>query len=368
MKILHLNAGNETGGGMFHILSLLKELDKANVYLGVFEEGLMYKKAKEDGIQTELFIQKNRLDLSIVKQIIRFVRLNDIEIIHTHGPRANVIGSIVRSFVKCKWVVTVHSDPKNDFLGKGFIGYLFTKINIRSIKKADHVFAISERFKAILTNLYVKEDKITIIFNGIDFQKKLQPPFKRDEFGFSNKNFLVLMIARLEQVKGHYVAIKAFKTLVDKYDHCHLLLVGDGTLFDELKKYVEQENMQNFVHFLGYREDVERIIPFCDIVLLTSYSESFPLVLLEAARSSIPVITTDVGGVRRLVLNDSYGWVTEVGKVDEIAKALLEAFSLKQSGELLEKGKFLKEYASEHFSVEIFARNIYTTYKTLLKI
>ena len=96
MKVLHLNAGNETGGGMVHILSLLNELKSENIYLGLFEEGIFQQEALKRGIQTVTFTQKNRYDLSIISRVIQFIRNNQIDMIHTHGARANLYGYFIK--------------------------------------------------------------------------------------------------------------------------------------------------------------------------------------------------------------------------------------------------------------------------------
>ena len=150
MKVLHLNAGNETGGGMVHILSLLNELKSESIILGLFEEGLFQQEAIKLGIQTVTFTQKNRYDLSALLSVVRFIRNNHIDIIHTHGPRANLYGYFLKKLTKVIWITTVHSDPRNDFLGRGIKGQVFAKLNICVLKKADHLLAISDRFKEML--------------------------------------------------------------------------------------------------------------------------------------------------------------------------------------------------------------------------
>ena len=67
-------------------------------------------------------------------------------------------------------MTTVHSDPRNDFLGRGVKGDLFTKLNIGVLKKVDHLFAISERFKEMLVGFQISPDKITTIYNGINLK------------------------------------------------------------------------------------------------------------------------------------------------------------------------------------------------------
>ncbi|MDQ7861628.1 glycosyltransferase family 4 protein [Peribacillus frigoritolerans] len=82
--------------------------------------------------------------------------------------------------------------------------------------------------------------------------------------------------------------------------------------------------------FSGYREDLDRIYPLGDITLLTSLSESFPLVLLEGARSGLPAITSDVGGVQELIPDRSKGWITDIGNVEQLKQAICNALELKK--------------------------------------
>ena len=366
MKILHLNAGNESGGGMYHILSLLNELNQEEFYLGVFEEGEMLDRAQDLNIQTVLFQQNSRFDLSILNKIIRFIREKDINIIHTHGARANCYGALIRSFVNVKWMVTVHSDPRDDFMCRGWKGKLYTFLNLNALKKADHHLAISERFKQILLDLQIDEEKITTILNGIDFNKELAAPFSREELGFKEDDFIIMMVARLEAVKGHKVALKAVRKLIEN-DHSNvkLLMIGDGSERENLKEYSAEHGISHYVEFLGHRNDVERIYPIADISILTSYSESFPLVLLEAARAGVPIMTTDVGGVDQLIPDESYGWIIPVEDSDKLTKNLESAMRKKEQGTLPLMGEKIKKYSKRHFSVEQFANNVYNVYLKL---
>ncbi|MFD9626049.1 glycosyltransferase family 4 protein [Peribacillus muralis] len=362
MKVLHLNAGNETGGGMFHIMSLLNQLKKEECLLGVFEEGELYRRSMTAGIKTELFPQHSKYDLSILKRLRDYIRLNNIDIIHTHGPRANIYGAFLKRLVKRPWLLTVHSAPHHDFLGQGVKGKLFTGMHVRSFQYADHILAVSDRFRQDLIGRGIDPSRITKILNGIDFETKLPAPFQRGEFGLKADDFIIIMPARLEPVKGHECALEALGAVVSKFPHVRLLLVGDGSRRKALERLVLEKGLSDNVIFLGYRADIERIYPMGDVTLLTSLSESFPLVLLEGARSSLPVITSDVGGVKELIPDRSKGWVTEIGNVAELEGALFSALELKKSGELTKIGSDLQEFAKNNFSIEILAENVYNVY------
>ncbi|PJN91911.1 glycosyltransferase, partial [Bacillus sp. mrc49] len=105
-----------------------------------------------------------------------------------------------------------------------------------------------------------------------------------------------------------------------------------------METIVLETGLSGNVIFLGHRADIERIYPLGDVTLLTSLSESFPLVLLEGARSSLPAITSDVGGVKELIPDGSKGWVTEIGNAGKLAGAIFHALELKESGELTKIG------------------------------
>ena len=92
MKVLHVNSGNETGGGMFHILSLLKQLkDKVQTTLVVFHEGELADRARNLGVDVEVFPQRSRLDLSVYRRLKHYIKTQNVDILHSHGARANFI-------------------------------------------------------------------------------------------------------------------------------------------------------------------------------------------------------------------------------------------------------------------------------------
>jgi glycosyltransferase involved in cell wall biosynthesis len=96
---------------------------------------------------------------------------------------------------------------------------------------------------------------------------------------------------------------------------------------------------------------------------LTSLTESFPLVLLESAREKTPVITTDVGGVRDMIPDDSYSIVLDDSEVKTIVTALKKLFQLKKDNKLKEMGTKLYEFTSKRFSIHSFEQSIYRMYK-----
>jgi L-malate glycosyltransferase len=367
LKVLHLNAGVETGGGMVHILQLLHHFDQADMILGLFEKGLIYDKAIEKGIKVVLFKQRSRMDFKLLKKIIHLIDEENLEIVHTHGPRANFYGCFLkRRRPRIKWIITVHSNPRHDFLGKGLIGKAFTFLHLWALKKPDHYLAISSRFKDFLISEGIEEKKITTIYNGIDFSTNPNcSTISREALNVLEDDFLMIMVARLCPVKGHHIVFQALKELIMIHPNIKLLVVGDGFLEEELKKFVQKIGIADSVIFLGHRDDVDSLYKISDIKVLSSFSESFPLVLLEAARAKKPVITTDVGGVRDLIISKDLGWIVPIKSHDHLKQAIEEAINYKKMGKLKEMGMNLYNRASTHFTIDHFQESVLHAYKNL---
>ncbi|MCC2248676.1 MAG: glycosyltransferase family 4 protein [Bacillota bacterium] len=368
MRILHLNAGNETGGGMHHILGLMNELNKEEFILGVMEDGELLKRANNAGIRTIYFPCHSRFSIPLMQRIKSYVQQEDIGCIHTHGPRANVYANILKKIIPFQWVVTIHSNPFLDFMEKGMYGKVLCKLNLHAVRNADKIIAISQPFKDCLMDANIDSEKIVTTLNGIDFKKRVESCYCKQDFGIPEGDIVFLMVARLEEVKGHRIALEAFCELLKSSQNCHLMLAGDGSLQHELERMVANLDLEKHVHFLGYRNDIEYFYQLADVTLLTSLSESFPLVLLESAKVKTPVISTDVGGVGELVVDKSLGWRIKPGNTRELLAAMKDALFFYNQGMLPLMGSKLYHHASTKFTLEILAENIYNVYQSMQDI
>ncbi|OCA88876.1 glycosyltransferase [Pseudobacillus wudalianchiensis] len=365
MKVLHVITGAETGGSRKHVITLLEQFSKDEVVLALMQEGSFAEEARKKGIRTEVFSQSSRYDLSILKKMVDFIKKEKFDILHTHGPRANLFGIYLKRKTGIRWVTTVHSDPSLDFVKSGVKGKVFTALSMYAVKKMDGYFAVSERFKQNLIKLGIDGDKIQTVYNGIHFTKEKAQPLPRSEFGLTDENFVMAMVARLHPIKGHTIVFEAMKG-IEEEKRPHLLLVGDGPIKEELEKEVDRLQLNHYVHFLGFRSDVDQIYAASDLALLASYSESFPLALLEAANQHVPIVTTDVGGVKELVEDGETGWIVPVGSTADYAEALQKAVRCKEAGELTEMGDKLYHFASQRFSLEQLTNSTKYLYKKLI--
>lgn len=206
MKVLHVISGGETGGSKKHLLQLLAN-SPVEAELLLLTEGAFAEDARKAGIPVTVVQQNSRLDRSAPRKILMVLKKGGFSIVHSHGARANFLIDSVYKKLGMPWFITVHSDPTLDFLHQPKpLAKVFTILNQRAMRRADHLFAVSEKFKDMLIQMGVEPKKITPVFNGINFHETL-PGFDkraiRKALDTEEGEFVFAIVARLHPVKGH---------------------------------------------------------------------------------------------------------------------------------------------------------------------
>lgn len=362
MKILHVNAGLEKGGGLFHIINLLSEAknNQQDWELLTLAEGPVAQAARANGIPVHVLGKQNRYNLTVLSSLASFINQGGYEVVHTHGARANLFVSLIRRKIKAKWVVTVHSDPSKDFAGRGLLGQVFTKLNKRALRKADLVLTVTKRFRQLVSD-YVNPKNIKVIYNGIKFHPddEIAPKISHDS------TFDIINVARAEKIKGQDLLLKAIKQIDDP--HLRLHIVGDGTELSALKQLAAQLKIDRQVQFHGFlrQDQIAELYRSMDLAILTSYSESFPLVLLEASDNLVPICSTDVGDMHVLIPGPNHGFIADVGNVDMIASQIESAADMRPT-DLMTMARIEKNYLVNNFSVKKQFETILDDYKEVL--
>lgn len=362
MKVLHVNAGLENGGGLSHIVNLLKEakIEGKDFELLTLAEGPVAKAAREAGIDTYVLGAGSRYDLASLKRLAAFINDRHYDIVHTHGARANLFLSLIHKKIKATWCITVHSDPYLDFEGRGILGKIFMKLNLHALRKADCVFAVTRRFAQLMINkVNVPASKVHVIYNGIFFHDDSEIPAKYEHMYFN-----IINVARTEKVKGQELLLRALKKIDDS--HIRLYIAGDGSQLDALKELAQELDIAPQVTFNGFmtQKQLTNLYRRMNLAVLTSYSESFPLVLLEASDNQIPILSTDIGDIKMMIPDEEHGFIAKIGDVDSIAAQLKKAIN--ESPEKLEQmAAREKKYVASHFSVKSQLDSIEKVYQDL---
>ncbi|NLM46547.1 MAG: glycosyltransferase [Firmicutes bacterium] len=359
MKVMHLISGGETGGSKTHVLSLVKELQKStDVTLMCLMAGAFYREGQAMGLDIRTLRQEKRYQLHAVRELCRLLVQGGYTLLHCHGPRANFIGALVKKFYRIPTLTTIHSDFLRDFAHNFYKNKVYTTLNTWALKTFDGYLAVSEDFKEMLVARGFPAEKITVIYNGLDFAAPLKT-VTRAEFcrkynlSLPEKAKVVGMLARLHPIKGHEVFLEGARLIAEAVPGVHFLVGGDGAEREKLLALRDKLGLKDIVHFAGHVSEPLAFMQAIDINALTSYSESFPFVLLEGALLRKPTVSSEVGGIAKLITHEKTGMLFPPG--DAAAFAAHTVTLLRDNALAKEMGEKLYHHAKANFSLAALA-------------
>ena len=190
---------------------------------------------------------------------------------------------------------------------------------------------VSEAVRQDLLRLEISTpDRVVVIPLGLQLEPLLSCESRRgqlrSELGLGEDALLVGIVARLVPIKAHEVFLDAAAHVAAREPLSQFLLVGDGERRAELEALVDRLGLRERVLFLGWREDLDRVLADLDIVALTSRNEGSPVCLIEAMAAARPVVATRVGGVGDVVEDGVTGCLVEIDNSQQMAQAILALF------------------------------------------
>lgn len=325
IKIMQITHDLNYGGLQKLVVDISKSLDKSKyeVAVCVLREGGPLEKEllKEDIKIIKLPHSNNGADYLSFWKLYKIIKEEKPDIIHTHNTQPFIEGGIAALLAGIP--VKIHTDHGRQFPDKR--RYMFAEWVFSHF--ADQLVAVSESLKDDISRYEgIRPDKIMVIPNGIDGSKyniKIDKNKKRRELDIDNKyNIILGFVGRLSPEKGLIYLIKATKVIAEEFPNILLLIVGEGELLEELNRETITLGIERNVRFLGPRSDINEILGILDIFVLPSLREGLPLVLLEAAASSLPIVATDVGGNNQVVKHGINGLLVKHGDAAPLYNAL----------------------------------------------
>ncbi|WP_283688996.1 glycosyltransferase family 4 protein [Clostridium perfringens] len=266
-------------------------------------------------------------NIKAFKELIKLQKENQYDIIHVHTPIASIYGRLLKlKFKNLKTIYTAHG--YHFFKGGSKIGWIiYYPIEKMMAKLTDVTITINKEDYEI-TKKSLKPKKCYLI-NGVGLDLNQYKPlskekqeFKRKELGLEKDDFVVIMIAELNENKNQIQFIKAMELLKDRYPNIRAISVGEGHKFEELQKEINNRGLKNSFKLLGFRTDINELINISDIGILLSYREGLPRNIMELMANGKKVIATNVRGSRDLVYNENIGSLVEVGDFEETARSI----------------------------------------------
>lgn len=226
-----------------------------------------------------------------------------------------------------------------------------------TLNLADQIIVLSEEWKEYFKNL-VDESKIKVIYNAIvipeDFEKDLD----------SQK---LLFLGRIGQRKGIYDLVDVLEKLVMEFPNIKLYVGGDGEV-DNLKKIIKEKKLEKNFEYIGWISGKEKdnILRECSIYILPSYNEGMPMSVLEGMAYKNVTISTNVGGIPKVIKNRENGYIIEPGDKDKLYNCLKEILSdSKLRKKLSDNGR---KIMLEKFDINITIKTLIEVYNNAFKI
>jgi len=342
-----------SGGTGAYVYYLSHELQKHGhrVYI-VTRSSEKAAKTVEEGSATYIRCAGNPLRKfigfarSTSKKLIELNRVSPFDVVHANLPL--VPNFAVPEELEAALVCTVHSTWKGE--AEAIKSEGFGKLNLNEkfmlefnaflrssekklMKRADALIAVSQYTKKELTEFYnISEEKIHVIYNGVDIQK-FKPPSRnktelRRELGLApSDRKMILFVGRLYSRKGLPTLLQAAKTVVKDFKNTQFVISGGGFKQNEekLMKLTRQHGIEDKVSFVGYFPDekLPNLYAAADIFVLPALYENFPFAILEAQSTGLPVVSTRVGGIPELVIDGQSGLLTNPGDHEQLADAIV---------------------------------------------
>lgn len=360
ITVLHILSSADIAGGEGYVRDLLKYADKKNKHLVVLPYRGPFVEVLEDCRYNFTIIDmEKRFSIRSILLLVQFIKENRVDIVHTHGYRANFYGRIACMLAGVKSVSTVHVSLYDYVKTSSFIRYIYIKLE-RILSYRTSVFiCISNAMKQDMLTLGIDPQKIVVIKNGVDLERfyprHVQDKLKR-ELGIKTNGPIVGTVGRMVTEKGQIYLIEALQYLKTDWKDLKCLFIGEGPMLPQLRKMASDSGIEDMCIFAGIRKDIEFSYSILDVFVLPSLREPFGLVLLEAMASGIPVIATAAGGPLEFIGPDVNGVLVPV--------ADSKALALKISCLLSNKGKAQAIATEGRRTVE----NQYSVKKTVKKV
>jgi glycosyltransferase involved in cell wall biosynthesis len=330
MRILHVIDSAGIYGAEKVLLSLAMECARAGheVSVGTIVSPLdsgdpLGAAVRSLGLHHVSFGMADGFNLSGLWRIRRYAKDQSIDLIHSHGYKANILlGCLPRRLRGWALVCTLHgwtSSGRKDRL------WLYETLERRLIRRFDQVVAVSDRVARQVAGPAL-QGRLATIPNGIPVPSHADRTGLPDFASQSGATPLQLLaVGRLGREKGFDLLLEAIGRLRDIGIIAHLRIAGEGPERSSLQRQIEALALSDAVELLGYRQDVESLHRASDFFVLSSRTEGLPIVLLEAMLCETPVVATAVGDVPAVLEGGRCGWIATEPSVDALTQALTEA-------------------------------------------
>ncbi|MGZ7066109.1 MAG: glycosyltransferase family 4 protein, partial [Candidatus Aminicenantales bacterium] len=317
--IFHMDAGLEWGGAERQTLVLAREIRKRGLgsRLVVQPESPLQKKAAAEGLPVIPLRMPGGRSLVSALRLASAMKRERCVLVHFHDSPSLAVGSPAANWAKVPIRVLSRQ------------GETVSRSGRAAAMIADAVIAGSDGVRNVLVRGGVPEKCIDVVPAGIDFSPNEDirtRDFLRREFSFAADDFLVGVVAGLEDPRSYHEMLGAAKIIVDHAPKARVIILGEGALRLEPDKKGRDFPSSDVVYYLGFRDHQAQVLASLDVFVTTSPLIGFGGGLLDAMASRVPVVATEAGGAPEVLVHRETGLLVPIRNPHSLAEAVLKCY------------------------------------------
>jgi glycosyltransferase involved in cell wall biosynthesis len=336
IRVLELRSVRGTGGGPEKTILLgAKRADKQRFAVTVCyirdardDVFAIDRWAKDLGVDYVEVTERNSFDRAIWPQLRALVRDRQIDIVHAHEHKTDLLAMLLGRYERVIPLSTAHA-----WVGHTWKEQIYYAVDKRLLVRFPHVVAVSSEIRDELVKYGADPARITVILNAIDPKRFTRDPARRPAaramFGLQDDEIAIGAVGRLEPQKRFDLLMEAFARVSREMPQLKLklLIAGDGSLKAELGAKLEQLGLAagDRCRLIGHTTDVPGFHHALDLLVQSSIYEGTPNVVLEAMALETPIVATDVGGTKELAHDREHALIIPPASVDALVVAIREA-------------------------------------------
>lgn len=365
MKILNITTMIDWRGGdaqMYSVYNLLKEYTDLNQFILCPSESVLAKKCKENKDKYYTYKKTSKV-FSVIKSIISVCKTEKIEVIHVHDSDS-LTATLLASFFLPNNIKIILSRKRNNKIKDKFLNRLKYS-NSRIFK----IISVSKAVESIFENIVEDKNKLVTIYDAIDvtfFERNKSKGIIHKEFSIPVETKIIGNVAALSNQKDIYTFIDTAKKIKNKIENniqVKFVIIGEGSQKNELEKYASENELQNDLIFMNFRNNVHELLPEFDVFLLTSLTEGLPLTIYEAFAAKVPVVSTNAGGIAEVVQNEITGFISDLKDSESLSNNVLKIINNNKLSETITTNAY--NLVKKNHDLNIMKENYYNFYKNI---
>jgi glycosyltransferase involved in cell wall biosynthesis len=371
IKVLFVSHSPNMQGAEKSLLLLLKNIDRKYIEpIVVFpESGPLKEKISSLNIKTykvrypwwvlaktdiASLVHRVTTEIKALSRLCQIIRQEKIDIVYTNTI-VIFCGAIAASISRKPHIWHIREILNGNPALHSLIPHkaLFKLILKLSQKVITNSNATKRQFQAL-----DQHNKVQVVYNAIDLESSGNSSFFINIEAVKEEDWLVTTVGSIEENKAQDIAIHAVKIAAKTIPNIKLILIGDGDkeYLNYLKKIISELDVSANVIFTGYRDDIMRIISHCKVLLAPSLVESFGCTAVEAMAAGIPVIASNIGGLKEIIKDNVTGYLITPRAYLEIAEKLIDLYHHPDKARKM--GQAGQKVAAKKFSIERYTQDM----------